>query len=289
MLIGLPIAFLLLGQATFTQGDITVVADDCMFTEGPVWMPEAGLLFSDIPADTIYRADKTVFRKPSGNSNGLMLDRQGRLIACEHSNRRVTRTETDGSITVLADRFEGKRFNSPNDLIIRSDGAVFFTDPPYGLEGGLKGPNAELGFSGVYAILPGSEVHVLARDFIKPNGIGLSPDEKTVYIADTDANHIRAFDVAEDGTLSNGRVFFDVVHPDGMAIDTDGNVWTTGGKAVTVLSPKGELLQAIEFPLIPSNCTFGGEDGKTLYITARAKVFSIRTSATGVSFVSDRK
>lgn len=288
MLIGLSIAFLL-GQANFTQGDIAVVAEGCMFTEGPVWLPGTGLLFSDIPADAIFKADKTVFRKPSGNANGLMLDRQGRLIACEHGNRRVTRAEKDGSITVLADRVEGKRFNSPNDVIVRSDGAVFFTDPPYGLEGGLKGPNAELDFSGVYAILPDGELRVLARDFIKPNGIGLSPDEKTIYIADTDANHIRAFDVAADGTLSNGRVFFDIVNPDGMAVDTDGNVWTTGGKAVTVVSPKGELLQAIDFPLIPSNCTFGGGDGKTLYVTARAKVFSVRTSAKGVSVVLEAK
>lgn len=281
MLIGLAIA-LLLGQTNLTQGDIAVVAEGCMFTEGPVWLPGTGLLFSDIPADTIYKADKTVFRKPSGNSNGLILDPQGRLIACEHSNRRVTRTESDGSITVLAERFEDKRFNSPNDVVVRSDGAVFFTDPPYGIEGGLKGPNAELDFSGVFVVLPGGNVRVLARDFTKPNGIALSPDEKTVYIADTDANHIRAFDVAEDCALSNGRVFFNIVHPDGMAVDTDGNIWTTGGKAVTVINPKGELLQAVEFPLIPSNCTFGGDDGKTLYVTARAKVFSIQTKTEGL-------
>lgn len=263
-------------------GPVEVVAEGFQFTEGPVWLPREGLLFSDVPADTIYRADKSVFRSPSGQSNGLTLDPQGRLVVCQHQARCVTRMEADGGETVLAERFEGKRFNSPNDVVVRSDGAVFFTDPPYGLKGGLQGPDAELDFCGVFCIAPDGTVRLLARDFKKPNGIALSPDEKTLYVADTDGGHIRAFDVADDGALGNDRIFFHVTHPDGMAVDERGNIWTTGGKTVTVVNPRGEQLQQVEFPLIPSNCTFGGEDGKVLFVTARTAVYKVPTTVAGL-------
>lgn len=268
--------------AEFTAGPVETVAEGFIFTEGPVWLPDGTLLFSDIPANKIFRGDKTVFRDPSGQSNGLTLDREGRLIAAEHLNRRVTRTEADGSVVVVADRFEGKRFNSPNDVVVRADGAIFFTDPPYGLPGGLGGPNAELDFSGVYAVLPGAAPKVLVKDFKKPNGLTLSPDEKILYVADTEGGHIRAFDLAEDGSVSNDRLFCELPGPDGIKTDTAGNIWATASDGVRVIAPDGALLQTIEFPQNPANCAFGGADGKTLYVTARRAVYKVATTVAGI-------
>ncbi len=264
------------------EGEVALVAEGFEFTEGPVWSPDGTLLFSDIPADTVYRGDKTVFRKPSGQSNGLTLDLDGRLIACEHQTRRVTRTTPSGEITVLADRYEGKRLNSPNDVVVRSDGAVFFTDPPYGLPGGLDGPNAELDFCGVYMLTPEGLLTLLIADFEKPNGLAFSPDEQTLYIADTDKKHIRAFDVAEDGLLSNGRVFCELPTPDGMKVDVTGNVWATAYDGVRIHAPSGKLLETVVFPAPPANCAFGDDDGRTLYVTARAGVYKIRTTIAGI-------
>ncbi|MCC6487086.1 MAG: SMP-30/gluconolactonase/LRE family protein [Candidatus Hydrogenedentes bacterium] len=267
------VAALIAGAAEdYVAGPVETVAEGFQFTEGPVWVPKDGLIFSDIPADTIFKADKSVFRTPSGKSNGLNLDTKGRLIACEHWNRRVTRTEEDGSITVLADSYDGKKLNSPNDVTVRSDGFFFFTDPPYGLEGREQ----EQPCQGVYALSPDGKLTRIADDFIKPNGIGLSPDEKTLYVADTEGNHIRAFDVAEDGSLSNGRVFCALPGPDGMAVDEKGNVWSTCGEGVQIFTPSGELVHTVETPQGPANCAFGGEDGKTLYITARTGVYKVR-------------
>lgn len=278
---------LLAGADGMTTGEVAVVAQGFQFTEGPLWMPGEGLVFSDIPADTIYRADKSVFRHPSGQSNGLTLDNDGRLIAAEHQTRRVTRTGKDGAITVLAERFEGKRLNSPNDVVVRSDGTIFFTDPSYGLKGGLGGPEAELGFCGVYAIAPKGELMLLTKDFKKPNGLALSPDEKTLYVADTEGAHIRAFDVAADGRLDKDRVFFDLPGPDGMKVDVKGNVWATGGggkdkAGVYVIDPAGRLLERIAFPEAPANCAFGDADFKTLYVTARKGLYKVRTVVDGV-------
>jgi sugar lactone lactonase YvrE len=269
--------------AELIAGDIETVAEGFKFTEGPVWMPGEGLLFSDIPADTIYRADKTVFRRPSGQSNGLTLDKAGRLLAAEHANRRVSRTEKDGSITVLADRYEGKRLNSPNDLVVRSDGVIFFTDPPYGLPGGLDGDQAELDFSGVYAILADGTLKLLKKDFIKPNGITLSPDEKTLYVADTEGRHIRAFDVAADAALSNDRVFHKLPGPDGIKTDTRGNVWATCGLGVQIISPERELLKTVKFPQNPANCAFGGDDYQTLFVTARTGLYKVPVGVRGIA------
>jgi len=266
----------------FTTGPVTLVADGFRFTEGPVWVADKGtLLFSDIPADRIYRADKSVVREPSGESNGLILDLEGRLLAAEHANRRVTRTEEDGTITVIADRFEGKRFNSPNDIAVRSDGLILFTDPPYGLPGGFDGPNAELDFSGVYAVMPGEAPVCLIRDFDRPNGLAFSIDEQTLYVADTTGNHIRAFDIAEDGSLSNDRVFYNLPTPDGMCLDTEGNIYCTAADGVHIISPDGEQVGRIETPQPPANCAFGGEDGKTLFITARTAVYQVATTHPG--------
>ena len=278
----LMIAAALLGAGDeLTTGPVEMIAGGFKFTEGPLWVPGEGLIFSDIPADTIYAFNKealskpmsekeaefakAVFRKPSGKSNGLTLDEQGRLIACEHWNRRVTRTEKDGSVTVVADAYEGKKFNSPNDVVVRSDGTVFFTDPPYGLEG----REAELDWAGVYAVSPEGTVKLLAKDFSRPNGLAFSKDEKVLYIADTEGKHIRAFDVAADGALSNGRVFCELPGPDGMKVDVRGNVWCTASDGVRVFNPKGELLRTVEFPEVPANCAFGDDDYLTLYVTAR--------------------
>ncbi|MBI4558035.1 MAG: SMP-30/gluconolactonase/LRE family protein [Candidatus Hydrogenedentes bacterium] len=261
------------------SGAVELVADGFLFTEGPVWLKAGVLVFSDIPADAIYRADKSVYRKPSGKSNGLTMDNEGRLIACEHWNRRVTREEPDGTVTVLAERYEGKRLNSPNDVVVRSDGAVFFTDPPYGLEG----RPAELDFAGVYLLRPDGTLRLLIADFVKPNGLALSPDEKTLYIADTDGGHIRAFMVASDGTISDGRLFCNLPRPDGMKVDVAGNVWCTAEDGVRVMQPDGSLLTTVRCPQAPANCAFGDQDFKTLYVTARTAVYRVRTTVAGIS------
>jgi len=272
-------------QAELVEGPVQTVADGFEFTEGPVWLPTGELLFSDIPADTIYRSDKSVFRQPSGKSNGLTLDREGRLIACEHWNRRVTRTEKDGSITVLADQYEGKKLNSPNDAVVRTDGTLFFTDPGYGLEGRA----AELDFSGVYAVSPAGKLALLVRDFQNPNGLALSPDENTLYVADTTKSHIRAFHVAADGTLTGDREFCKVRFPDGIKVDQHGNVWSTSSDGICVFDPAGARLATISFPQVPANCAFGGDDLRTLYVTARTAVYSIQCTTAGIGAVATRK
>lgn len=259
-------------------GRVETVREGFEFTEGPLWLPEGRLIFSDIPADTIYAADGSVVRSPSGKSNGLTLDPQGRLVACEHGNRRVSRTERDGTVTTVADAYEGKRLNSPNDVVVRSDGTIFFTDPPYGLDG----RPAELDVQGVYAISPAGAIRLIADDFTKPNGLTFSPDESILYIADTEHSHIRAFDVASDGTLSNGRLFCEVQRPDGMKTDRDGRIWTTAADGMEVFAPDGARLAALPFPQRPANCAFGDEDGKTLYVTARTGVYRVRCATEGI-------
>ncbi len=276
------LAIALAASGVLTEGEVQTVQTGFQFTEGPLWLPSGGLIFSDIPADAILRPDKSAFRQPSGRSNGLTLDTQGRLVAAEHENRRVSRTEADGKIVVVADRFEGKRFNSPNDVVVRSDGVIFFTDPPYGLQGGLEGPNAELNFAGVFAVMPTGAVKALVRDFVRPNGLALSADEKNLYVAECELGHIRAFDVAADGTLSNDRRLCDIPGPDGMKVDRQGNIWSSADDGIRVISPKGELLQTIAFPEQPANCGFGDADYKTLYVTARHGVYKIRTTVPGI-------
>jgi gluconolactonase len=266
------------GGDDLLAGEVEVVLEELQFSEGPVWLRSGELLFSDIPADTIYRADRSIFRKPSGKSNGLTLDVEGRLIACEHWNRRVTRTEEDGSITVLAEEFEGKKLNSPNDAIVRGDGTIYFTDPPYGLEG----RKAELDFSGVYKIAPDGKLSLLKKDFNRPNGIGLSPDQKTLYVADVPLGHIRAFDVNEDGTLGEGRVHCEVPAPDGMAVDEDGRIWTSSASGIQVFDSAGEHVTTIAFPQMPANCGIGGPDNSTLFVTARTGLYKIETNVKGL-------
>lgn len=268
----------ILAAPALTSGEVEVVTEGYKFTEGPVWTPQGELLFTDIPNDVIVRGDHEEFRKPSGKANGLTYDPEGRLVACEHWNRRVTRTEPDGTISVLADSYDGKKLNSPNDAVIRSDGTVFFTDPPYGLEGREQ----EQPHQGLYRIDTDGTVTCLATDFIKPNGIGLSPDEKTLYVADTDGSHIRAFDLADDGSTSNGRVFYELPTPDGMAVDVDGRVWCTSKDGVRIIAPDGAHLGVVEPPQQPANCTFGGPRHKTLYMTCRSAVYKVQTNVAGL-------
>jgi sugar lactone lactonase YvrE len=267
------------------------VADGFKFVEGPVWHPGGFLLFSDIPANTIYKwkpgaANAEVFRTPSGHSNGLTLDPQGRLVACEH-DRRVSRTEKDGSIVTLAEKFDGKRLNSPNDLVVKSDGSIYFTDPPYGLPKGNEG--REIGFNGVFRIASDGKLSALAKDFDRPNGLAFSPDEKKLYINDTSAAHIRVFDVNPDGTLAGGRVFVELKEPgkegapDGMKVDTLGNVFCTGPGGVWVFAPDGGLLGKIATPEVPANIGWGDSDFKTLYITARTGLYRIRLKNAGIA------
>ena len=268
---------------------VTQLTTGYKFTEGPLWRADGTLLFSDIPANRIYTGTGKVFREPTGNSNGLTLDRKGRLIAAEGSARRITRTEKDGAITVLADNYQGKKFNSPNDVIVRRDGTVYFTDPPYALEGGIK--NSELGFSGVYAINPKSgKVTLVGKDFNKPNGLCFSPDEKILYVADTEGAHapsnttgdIWAFTRDKDGTYSGGSLFCQLPYPDGIKADVQGNVWATCKDGVSVYNPAGHLLENVKVPEAPANCAFGGKDDKTLYITARTSVYTTKTTVAGI-------
>ena len=257
------------------------------FTEGPVWIErERALVFSDIDADQLKRWSDdeklTTFREPSHKANGNTLDGEGRLITCEHAARRVTRTEHDGTVTVLVDRFGGKRFNSPNDAVVRGDGTIWFTDPPYGLP---RGAQRELEKNFVFRLDAATKaIRVVATDFDMPNGLCFSPDERTLYIADSGKpHHIRAFDVIADGTLENGRIFctIDAGAPDGIRCDEHGNVWSSAGDGVHVFAPDGTLLGKIPVPETPANLCFGGADGKTLFITARTSLYAIAVSVRG--------
>ena len=268
------------------------VATGFGFTEGPIWYGDA-LLFSDIPRNRIVRwhmrgegPEVTTFRSPSGNSNGLTLDRSGRLIACEHSTRRVTRTEVDGSVSVLAERYQGRRLNSPNDVVVRSDGSVYFTDPAYGLTNLTAWK--ELPFNGVYRLAPDGELVLLVDDFDGPNGLAFSPDETVLYVNDSARSHIRAFDVSQEGSLSNGRVLIDMRSseagvPDGMKVDQQGNIYCTGPSGFWVIAPNGKCLGRIVLPELPANFAWGDPDWRTLHITARSSVYRLRLTVPGVA------
>ncbi len=265
----------------------------CQFTEGPLWNAAAGyLLFSDIPANQIkrWRPDSgiTNFRPPSGRSNGLTYDKQGRLIACEHGNRRVSRTEADGTIIAIAAHYNGKRLNSPNDVVVKSDGSIYFTDPPYGImddDGEIKGQ--ELGFQGVYRLSADCRtLTLLADDFDGPNGLCFSPDESVLYVDDTARMHIRAFDLQLDGTLGKGRVFAEESGengvPDGMKVDVLGNIYATGPGGVWISDPSGKHLGIIKTPEITANLAWGGGDWKSLFITASTSIYRVECKVSGI-------
>jgi gluconolactonase len=260
--------------------------------EGPAYFAAGRyLVFSDIPDNQMLRYDETtgavgVFRAPSGYSNGNTVDRQGRLVTCEHGSRRVTRTEPDGSITVLADRYQGKRFNSPNDVVERADGSIWFTDPSYGIDSDYEGyhSESEIGACNVYRIDPASgEVRLVAGDFVRPNGLAFTLDERRLYIVDTRRKHIRLFDVTDGGTLDGGDVFATCTAGsfDGMRLDHRGNVWVSAHDGVHVYAPDGTLIGKLPVPEIVSNLTFGGPRRNDLFVTATSTVYTLRVNVTG--------
>jgi gluconolactonase len=266
----------------------------CRWTEGPAYFPAGRyLLFSDIPNDRMLRFDELtgavgVFRAPAGYSNGNTVDRQGRLVSCEHGHRRVTRTEHDGSVTVLTDRYEGKRLNSPNDLVEHSDRSIWFTDPSYGIDSDYEGHKAvsEIGACNVYRVDPASgETTVVADDFVRPNGLAFSADERQLYVSDTGSDQIRRFDVA-DGRLTAGEVFAtsDAGSFDGIRLDEAGRVWAAAHDGLHCFDPDGTLLGKLHIPEIVSNLTFGGPKRNDLFITATSSVYSLRLNVCGVRY-----
>jgi gluconolactonase len=267
-------------------GEPELLATGFQFTEGPIWMPEGYLLFSDIPANKIYKwtpeQGAEVWRDPSGNSNGLTRNLNNQLLACEHGNRRVSLTNANGTVETLVDRFEGKKLNSPNDLVMKSDGVIYFTDPPYGIQPEEK----EQAPNGVYRILTDGTVELVADDFERPNGLAFSPDESVLYIDDSHYRHLRAFDVRADGTLENSRIIGDMDHPqagspDGLKVDQEGHIYVTGATGVWIFEPDGELLGVIVPPERPANCSWGDDDKKSLFLTAQTSLYRIRTTIPG--------
>ena len=269
-----------------------------VWSEGPVWLDDREtLVWSDIPNNRMLAwspgTGMTVFRAPSHFSNGNTLDREGRMVTCEHGARRVTRTEHDGTITVLADRYKGKRLNSPNDVVVKSDGSIWFTDPPYGIMHDYEGHKAdsEIGANYVYRLDPRSgELAIVADDFDKPNGIAFSPDESLLYVSDTGVSHdpngphhIRRFKVGARGKLSGGEVFA-TISPgaaDGFRLDVDGNVWTSAGDGVHCFAPDGTLLGRIKIPEMVSNVCFGGPKRNRLFITGTTSLYAVYLGQTG--------
>ena len=277
------------------------VAGGLWFTEGPVWRG-AELLFSDIPNKRIARwrrlpegPELTTYAR--GMSNGLTLDRRGNVLAAEHDGRRVTRVADDGTRTVLAEQFQGKRLNSPNDIVVKSDGSIYFTDPPYGVQPSTPGmprpagwwtkpiPGKEQPSNGVYRIALDGTLHLLVDDLALPNGLAFSPDESVLYIDDSAHKHIRALDVRPDGTLTNSRILLDMASddpgvPDGLKVDLSGNVFCTGPGGVWVCRSDGTWLGRIVLPELPANLAWG-EDGSVLFLTARTSVYRLVTKTRG--------
>lgn len=299
------------------DAQLELLAEGFDWSEGPVWVKDGGyLLFSDIPPNYIYRWQEgegiALFMHPSGydgdrtdlrepGSNGLVVDADGALLLAEHGNRRIARlpslADPAGEKETLADRYDGQRLNSPNDLIAASNGHIYFTDPPYGLAQQMNDPEKEIDFQGVYLIRRSEEkpypVELLAQQS-RPNGLALSPDEQTLYVANSDPQQpvIFAYDVQEDGTVGEGRVFFDASAlmsperrglPDGLKVDTQGNLWATGPGGVLVISPDGTHLGTILTGQATANCAFG-EDGSTLFVTADMRLGRLRVAAQGVGF-----
>jgi gluconolactonase len=294
----------------WSEGPVWIKPGKAPVTSGPASVRAGGyLLFSDVPSNTVYRWSAkdgvSVFVKPSGytgstprggepGSNGLTVDSEGRLVLCEHGDRRVGRIEKNGRHVTLADRFMGKRFNSPNDVVFKSNGDLYFTDPPYGLEKNVDDPKKEIPYQGVYRVKPNGEVTLLTDQITRPNGLAFAPDEKTLYVACSDPKVAvwMAYDVKADGTLANGRVFFDATPmvspqnpglPDGMKVDALGNLWATGPGGVLILSPDGKHLGTIKTGEATANCAWG-EDGSTLYITADMFLCRVQTKLKGAGW-----
>jgi len=289
---------------------LEVVASGFDWSEGPVWDKKGGyLLFSDIPRNAVMKWKEgegvSVFMKPSGytgvaewkpepGSNGLVFDAQGRLILCEHGDRRISRLEPESGKRTLVDNYEGKRLNSPNDAVLAANGDLYFTDPPYGLPKRWDDPRRELDFCGVYRLSPNGKLTLLTKEMTRPNGIGLSPDDKTLYVSQSDAAQAiwRAFPINTDGTLGKSRIVHDVTanmgkmpgSPDGLTIDKDGNVFATGPGGVYVFGPDDTLLGRISSGQRNGNATWGGDDGSTLYIASDMYICRIKTNTKGIGW-----
>lgn len=288
--------------AALAMGNVAVekLYTGCRWAEGPAWFAAGRyLVWSDIPNNRMMRWDETdgsvsVFRAPADNSNGNTTDRQGRLVTCQHRTRCVTRTEHDGSVRVLASHYQGKRLNSPNDIVEKSDGSLWFTDPSYGIDSDYEGDAAasEIGACHVYRLDPATgDVVAVATDFAKPNGIAFSPDERRLYVVDTGRSHgaqfprhMRVFDVAADGkSLSGGGVFADseIGMFDGMRVDVHGNVWTSSGDGVRCYAADGTLLGIVKIPEVVANCCFGGAKRNRLFICGTTSLYSVYLNTRG--------
>jgi gluconolactonase len=277
-----------------TTARVEKLYEGCRWAEGPAYFPAGRyLVWSDIPNDRMLRFDEAtgtvgVFRHPAGYTNGNTVDREGRLVTCEHGNRRVTRTEHDGSLTVLADRFEGRRFNSPNDVVVKSDGSVWFTDPAYGIESDYEGHKAEseIGACHVYRVDPQSgECRIAADDFDRPNGLTFSPDESRLYVSDTGAGDpiIRVFTVGAGGRLSGGEVFATCTAGkfDGFRSDDAGRLWASAGDGVHCYEPDGTLIGKVLMPEIAANVVFGGPKRNRLFICGTTSLYAVLLAVNG--------
>jgi len=281
---------------------IEKLAGGFTFTEGPVWRPEGSLWFSDVIGNVVRQwtpdGKTTEILRPGGydgsslpaggyiGPNGMVADKDGAVLLCQHGNRRIVRIGKDMKVSTLVDRYQGKRLNSPNDLVFHSDGSLYFTDPPYGFPKQDEDPAKELAFNGVYRLANG-KLQLIIKDLTRPNGIAFSPDYKTLYVANSDKRKVwMRYDVAADGSVSNGRVFADVDSekedgvPDGMKVDSLGNVYGTGPGGIWVFSPDGKHLGTIKPPETPANCAWG-DDGKSLYITAVTGLYRVRLAVAG--------
>lgn len=271
------------------------VAGGFLFTEGPIWHPvEKHLTFSDIPGNEMFRLDAqgnvTSFRKPSHMGNGSTYDKEGRILTCQHATSSVVRTESDGTLTTLATHFDGKELNSPNDIVVRKDGLIYFTDPTFGrMEYYGVERELEMGAQGVYCVTPdGKTITRLADDFAQPNGLCFSLDHNTLYVNDTEHKHIRTFDITPDGSATGGGVWAEVTvgegegHPDGMKIDSKGHVYCTGPGGVHVLTPDGETVGVIRMAEFTANFAWGGDDLTDLYFTSSTSVYRIKVKTPGL-------
>ncbi len=274
------------------DAELEKVADGFRFVEGPVWMDGAGLLFSDIPANIVYmwspESGVSQYLNPSGNSNGLALDDRNRLILAQHGKRQVARIDANGAETALATHFNGKRLNSPNDIAVKSDGSVFFTDPPYG----ISPEQEELGFYGIYRLSPSGTLQLLDNSLQRPNGIAFSPDESRLYVGDSEGRTIFVWNVADDTLITDKKKFayMDATgYTDGMKVDEKGNLYATGPFGVWVYAPDGTVLDTVKVPGQTTNCNWGDDDRKTLYITSGSAVYRIRILTTAGNYRKKHK
>ena len=265
-----------------TEREVDRVASGFRFTEGPAWSREGFLLFSDVPNDKIMKyvpgEKPTVFRENSNGANGNAFDAQGRFYSCESRTRRVVRMDKKGEMQVLADKWEGKRLNAPNDIVVRKDGHVYFTDPAFGNQADTR----ELDFYGIYQITPKAELRLIGKPAGRPNGIALSTNGRVLYVANSDEHNVRAYDVDRSGEVSNERVVISGVNgvPDGIRVDEKGNIYIAAN-GVAIYNAQGKRLETIELPETPANCAFGDADLETLYVTARTSVYRVRRNVKG--------